>query len=65
MKQLENSKETHEVFTGNTDSNTSAVSGALITIKVKWYPMYKRHLTLGKDRQDTFLAPYIPGPHSI
>jgi hypothetical protein len=42
MKQLENRKEI-----GNIDCNTSVVSGALITIKVKWHLKCKMHLRLG------------------
>jgi hypothetical protein len=38
MKQLQKSKETHQVFVGNIDYNISAVSGALITVKGKWCP---------------------------
>jgi hypothetical protein len=36
MKQLENSKETHYAFVGDTDCNISAASGAPIAINVKW-----------------------------
>jgi hypothetical protein len=35
MKQLENSKETHYVFVGDTDCNISTSCGAPITLKVK------------------------------
>jgi hypothetical protein len=43
MKQLENIKETHEIFVGNTDCNTPAASGAPITVKENWRLKCKRH----------------------
>jgi hypothetical protein len=42
MKQLENSKETHQVFLGSVDCNISAASGAPITIRGKWFIKCKR-----------------------
>jgi hypothetical protein len=42
MKQLENNKETHEVFVGGIDCNISVTSGAPITIKGKWRLRCKR-----------------------
>jgi hypothetical protein len=50
MKEIENSKETHEVSVGNTDCNISAISGAQITIKGKWHPKFKR-FGLGRIRR--------------
>jgi hypothetical protein len=33
MKELENSKETHQIFVGNTDCNISITSGSKVTVK--------------------------------
>jgi hypothetical protein len=43
MKQLENSKEIHEVFVGNIECIISAASGAQVTTKEKWRLKCKRH----------------------
>jgi hypothetical protein len=57
MKQLENSKESHQVFVGNIDYNISGANAAPITVKGKWCLKCKKYLRLGYDDQDPFFGP--------